>query len=57
MQDLNGPIEELEKTRRELDQVTKTMLSVEEDRDLWKETIWRLLQEAGSGNRTLEAKI
>ena len=26
--------EELEKTRRELDQVTKTMLSVEEDRDM-----------------------
>ena len=35
MQELNGTIEELEKTRRELDQVTKTMLSVEEDRDLW----------------------
>ena len=36
MQDLNGTIEELEKTRRELDQVTKTMISVEEDRDVWK---------------------
>ena len=36
MQDLNGTIEEPEKTRRELDQVTKTMLSVEEDRDMWK---------------------
>ena len=35
-QDLNGTIEELEKTRRELDQVTKTMLSVEEDRYMWK---------------------
>ena len=36
MQDLNGMIEEPEKTRRELDRVTKTMLSVEEDRDIWK---------------------
>ena len=36
MQDLNGTIQKLEKTRRELDQVTKTMLSVEEDRDMWK---------------------
>ena len=32
-QDLNGTRQELEKTRRKLDQVTKTMLSVEEDRD------------------------
>ena len=36
MQDLNGTIEELEKTRRELDEITKTMLSTEEGRDLWK---------------------
>ena len=36
MQDLNGMIEELEKTRRELDKMTKTMLSMEEDRDMWK---------------------
>ena len=36
MQDLNGTIEELEKTRRELDEMTKTMLSTEEDRDMWK---------------------
>ena len=36
MQDLNVTIEELEKTRRELDQVTKTILSVEENRDMWK---------------------
>ena len=34
MQDLNGTIEELEKTRRELDEMTKTMLSTEEDRDM-----------------------
>ena len=36
MQDLNGTIEELEKTRRELDEMTKTMLSTEKDRDTWK---------------------
>ena len=36
MQDLNGTIEELEKIRRELDEMTKTMLSTEEDRDTWK---------------------
>ena len=36
MQVLNGKIEELEKTRRELDEITKTMLSMEEDRDTWK---------------------
>ena len=36
MQYLNGTIEELEKTRRELDEMTKTMLSTEEDRDIWK---------------------
>ena len=36
MQDLNRTIEELEKNRREIYQVTKTMLSVEEVRDMWK---------------------
>ena len=36
MQYLNGTIEELEKTRRELDEITETLLSTEEDRDIWK---------------------
>ena len=36
MQEINGTIEELEKTRRELDEMTKTMLNTEEDRDMWK---------------------
>ena len=36
MQVLNGTKEELEKTRRELDEMTKTMLRMEEDRDMWK---------------------
>ena len=36
MQDLSGTIEELEKTRRELDKMTQTMLSTKEDRDMWK---------------------
>ena len=34
MQDLNGTKDELEKTRRELDEMTKTMLSIEEDKDM-----------------------
>ena len=34
MQDLNGTIEELEKTRKELNETTKTMLTIEEDRDM-----------------------
>ena len=36
MQDLDGIKEELERTRRELDEMTKTMLSTEEDRYMWK---------------------
>ena len=36
MQDLDGMKDELEKTRKELDEVTKTMLITEEDRDMWK---------------------
>ena len=36
MQDLNGTLEELEKVRKELDEMTKTMLSTEDDRDMWK---------------------
>ena len=36
MQDLNWTMQEPEKTREELAQVTKTMLSVEEDRDKGK---------------------
>ena len=36
MQDFNGTIEKLKKIRRELDKMTKTMLSMEEDRDMWK---------------------
>ena len=36
MQDLDGMKDELERTRKELDEVTKTMLIMEEDRDMWK---------------------
>ena len=36
MHDLNGTMQELGKTRTELDQVTKTMLSVEKDRYMLK---------------------
>ena len=34
MQDLDGMKDELEKTRKELDEMTKTMLSTEEDKDM-----------------------
>ena len=36
MQDLDGIKDELERTKRELDEMTKTMLSTEEDRDMCK---------------------
>ena len=36
MQDLDGMKDELEKTRKELDEMTKTMLSTEEDKHMWK---------------------
>ena len=36
MQDLDGMKDELEKTRKELDEMTKTMLSTEEDKNMWK---------------------
>ena len=36
MQDLDGVEDELERTRREMDEMTNTMLSTEEDRDMWK---------------------
>ena len=36
VQDLDGMKDELERTRKELDEVTKTMLIAEDDRDMWK---------------------
>ena len=36
MQDLDGMKDELEKTRKELDEMSKTMLITEDDRDMWK---------------------
>ena len=36
MQDLDGMKDELERTRRDMDEMTKTMLTMEEDRDMWK---------------------
>ena len=36
MQDLDGMKDELERTKKELDEVTKTMLIAEDDRDMWK---------------------
>ena len=39
MQDLDGMKDELERTRKELDEVTKTMLITEDDRDMWKKLL------------------
>ena len=36
MQDLDGIKDELGRTKRELDEMTKTMLIMEDDRDMWK---------------------
>ena len=36
MQDLDGMKDELERTRKELDEITKAMLIKEDDRDMWK---------------------
>ena len=36
MQNLDGMKDELERTRRKLDEMTKTMLTIEEGRDMWK---------------------
>ena len=36
MQDLDGIKDELERTKRELDEMTQIMLSTEEDSDMWK---------------------
>ena len=36
MQDIDGMKDELEGTRKELDEVTKTMLIAEDNRDMWK---------------------
>ena len=36
MQDLDGMKDEMERTKRELDEMTKNMIITEEDRDMWK---------------------
>ena len=36
MQDLDEMKDELEATRKELDEMTKSMLTIEEDRDMWR---------------------
>ena len=36
MQDLDGMKDELERTKKELDEMTKSMLKMEDDRDMWR---------------------
>ena len=56
MQDLNGTTEELEKSRRELDEIAKTMLSIEEDRDMWKKLFEDCNKEQGEEIERLRRK-
>ena len=53
MQDLDGMKDELEKTKRELDEMTKTMLSTEEDRDIWKKLFEDCNKKQGQENERL----
>ena len=39
MQDLDGMKDELERTKKELDEMTKSMLKLEDDRDMWRRLI------------------
>ena len=53
MQDLNGTIDELEKIKRELDEMTKTMLSMEKDKDMWKRLFADCNKKQGEENERL----
>ena len=50
MQDLDELKDELESTKKELDEMTKSMLKMEDDRDMWRKIVRRLQQKAGSRN-------
>ena len=47
MQDLDGMKDELERTKKELDEMTKTMLITEEDRDMWKKLFEDCIKKQG----------
>ena len=47
MQDLDGMKDELERIRKELDEVTKTMLITEDDRDMWKKLFEDCIKKQG----------
>ena len=53
MQDLDGIKDELERTKRELDEMTKTMLSTEEDRDMWQRLFEDCSKKQGEENERL----
>ena len=42
--------DELESTKKELDEMTKSMLKMEDGRDMWRKIVRRLQQKAGSRN-------
>ena len=47
MQDLDGIKDELERIRKEMDEVTKTMLITEDDRDMWKKLFEDCIKKQG----------
>ena len=53
MQDLDGMKDELERIRKELDEVTKTMLITEDDRDMWKKLFEDCNKKQGEENERL----
>ena len=53
MQDLDGIKDELERTKKELDEVTKTMLIAEDDRDMWKRLFEDCNKKQGQENERL----
>ena len=54
MQDLDGMKDELERTRKELDEMTKTMLITEDDRDMWKRLFEDCNKKQGEENGRLK---
>ena len=53
IQDLDGIKDEVERTKRELDEVTKTMLIAEDDRDMWERLLEDCNKKQGEENERL----
>ena len=57
IQDLDEMNDQLRSTKKELDDMTKTMLAMEEDRDMWRKLFEDCNKKTGSRDRTLKAGI